>query len=124
MVSTDIGHHVITNLSHSKWFTFILYASALCALGAYLFYGSYIEGRTKSFITLDKFSGVCADDPSLDTCCEVPASITGTYLADNRGNWNTEAAFSYVRQVYAVSVTGLTYTNTQWKTLMTTIQKR
>lgn len=60
----------------------------------------------------------------MDTCCEVPASITGTYLADNAGTWNTESAFSYVKQIYAVSVTGLTYTNSQWKELMTVIKKR
>jgi hypothetical protein len=83
-----------------------------------------MKGRTHTFITLDQNAGVCLDDPSLETCCEVPASITGTYLADNAGIWNTESAFSYVRQIYAVSLTGLTYTNEQWKHLMTVIKDR
>jgi hypothetical protein len=83
-----------------------------------------MQARTKTFITLDRFSGVCKDDPSLDTCCEVPASITGTYLADSAGDWNTEAGFSYVKQIYAVSLTGLTYTNEQWKQLMFAIKQR
>jgi hypothetical protein len=108
----------------SKWATFFLYALGFCGLGVWLFYTSYMEGRTKTFITLDRFSGVCKDDPSLDTCCEVPASITGTYLADSAGVWNTEAGFSYVKQIYAVSLTGLTYTNEQWKQLMLAIKDR
>jgi hypothetical protein len=83
-----------------------------------------MEGRIKTFITLDPKSGVCKEDSSLDTCCEVPASITGTYLADNSGIWNTEASFSYVQQIYAVTVTGLSYTNTQWKSLMMKIKER
>lgn len=100
-----------------------MYASLFCTLGAVLFYRSYVDARTKSFITLDRFSGECADDPSLDTCCEVPASITGTYLVDDRGNWNTEALFSHVKQIYAVSLTGLQYNNEEWKELMNGINK-
>jgi hypothetical protein len=101
-----------------------VYAFAFCGLGAYLFYSSYMDARTHTFITLDPYSGVCLDDPSLDTCCEVPAAITGTYLVDNSGIWNTESAFSYVRQIYAVSLTGLTYTNEQWTQLITVIKDR
>ncbi len=97
---------------------------ALCAIGAWLFYLNYMEARTKTFITLDKNSGVCVEDSSMSTCCEVPASITGTYLADNLATWNTESGFSYVKQIYAVSLTGLTYTNTQWKALMSVIKHK
>jgi hypothetical protein len=109
-------------VSNSKWFTFLIYVLCFAALGAYLFYVNYNEGRTKTFITLDRLSGVCREDSSLDTCCEVPASITGVYLVDHTGYWNTEPKFSYLNQIYAVSVTGLTYTNEQWKALMTSIK--
>jgi hypothetical protein len=97
---------------------------AFSCLGAYLFYINYNEGRTKTFITLDRYSGVCKNDSSLNECCEVPASITGVYLVDNTGTWNTEAAFSYINQIYAVSVTGLSYTNEQWRSLMTAIKDK
>jgi hypothetical protein len=112
------------DVSHSKWLSYFVYILSFCGLGAWLFYSSYLNARTHTFITLDPHAGVCLDDPSLGTCCEVPASITGTYLTDNAGFWNTESAFSYVRQIYAVSLTGLTYTNEQWKHLISAIKGR
>lgn len=96
----------------------------MIVLACILFYTKYIDARTKTFITLDKFSGLCADDDSLETCCEVPASITGNYFADNNGLWNTESGFSYVRQIYSTSLTSITYTNEEWKVLIHTIQDK
>lgn len=107
----------------SKWLTFFLYTFAILGCGAYLFYQSYQDGRTKSFITLDKTSGVCKDVRGSKTCCEVPNTITGVYLADYTGRWNTEVGFDYVKNVYDVSVAGLQYTNEQWKSIMKDIQK-
>lgn len=103
------------------WTTFILYWIAFLALAAYLFAQSYITGRTSSFITLDETSGVCIDDPASTTCCEVASTITGTFLADSTGKWNTFDGFNFVKNNYAVTMTGVRYTNSQWTSLMKTI---
>ena len=87
----------------------------------YIIVTSYIESRTKSFITLDKTSGVCKGDSSSKTCCEVPQTITGTFLADTNGTWNTQNGFSYINNNYAVTVAGLEYTNEQWSDVMKNI---
>ena len=131
----------------SRNFTFTLYVLGVCALAAYFFSTNYIQARTQSFITLDKKSGVCKDDASLDQvlyrllmrvftrnydcvvlqclsqCCEVPMSVTGTFLADATGKWNSEPFFSYTDQIYGVTMTALQYTNSEWKKLMRKIEQ-
>eukprot|EP01035_Chromulina_nebulosa_P018737 gene18737-24502_t len=74
-------------------------------------------------------------DPSLDGitgayysgssyCCEVPVTITGTFLADTSGTWDTEPDFFYARSAYSMTVAGLSYTNDQYKTVLTSISKK
>ena len=60
-------------------------------------------------------------DTSISTCCEVPQTITGTFLADVYGQWNTETKFSYTNNNYAVTTIGLEYTNEQWTQVMQNI---
>ena len=81
----------------------------------------YIQGRTSSFITLDNKSGVCKDIPDSTTCCEVPLSLTGEFLADTSGLWDTEPNFSYIQNSYGITVSGLQYTNAQWAEVMQNI---
>lgn len=105
----------------SKWFTFLLYQAAFLALLIYFVIQQYHQGRTSSFITLDNTSGVCQHDPSSTTCCEVPLTLTGTFLADTSGVWDTEPRFSYIQNNYAITVAGLEYTNAQWAEVMKNI---
>lgn len=106
----------------SKWFTFVIYTSALIALFIYLFWYNYNDARTSTFITLDPKSGVCADDAHSTQCCEVPQAVTGEFLLDSRSRWNTQTKFNFNRAMYGVTMTGVTYTNEQWSALMKTIK--
>lgn len=87
----------------------------------YFIYTQYEQGRNSSFITLDNTSGVCKGQPSSTTCCEVPQTVSGTFLADTQGNWDTDPTFSYIQNNYAVTVSGLEYTNEQWASVMKNI---
>ncbi len=103
------------------WGTFILYQLAFYGLAAYFFAMAYIDGRTSSFITLDDTSGVCIDDNRSKTCCEVPVAITGTFRADSQGLWDTAPDFDYVKNNYAATMVGVTYTNEEWTKIMKNI---
>lgn len=102
-------------------FAFFVYQATFIALIIYFIYSAYHDGVTQSFISLDKTSGVCKDDSSSTTCCEVPQTITGTFLADTQGRWNTQNNFSYINNNYAITVAGLEYTNAQWAEVMKNI---
>ena len=104
-----------------KRLAFLLYNGTLVGLAAYFVYAAYIDGRTSSFISLDNTSGVCVTDAKSSTCCEVPQTISGTFLADTSGRWNTEPGFSYTENSYAVSTLGLEYTNAEWTGVMRNI---
>lgn len=106
----------------SKTITFILYVVVICGLGAVLFWNNYTQGRTSTFITIDKTAGVCKSDPSMTTCCEVPQTVSGNFYMDTTGNWSTQQDFDYVKQIYSVSLSGLQYTNEEWSKILKTIQ--
>lgn len=99
----------------------MVYKSTFIALFVYFTYTSYIDGTTKSFISLDNKSGVCKGERGSKTCCEVPQTITGTFLVDAKGRWNTQNGFSYINNNYAITVAGLEYTNEQWEDVMKNI---
>jgi hypothetical protein len=105
-------------------FAVLLYQAAFIALLIYFVVSSYNDGVSQSFISLDKTSGVCKTDRSLDVCCEVPQTVTGTFLADTKGLWNTQNGFSYINNNYAVTVAGLEYTNAQWEHVMKNITEQ
>lgn len=91
---------------------------------AYFIVNTYIEARTSSFVSLDEEAGVCRGDSGSEFCCEVPQQVTGTFLGDTRGRWNTERGFSYISNAYAVTALGLEYTNAQWTEVMTDISEQ
>jgi cellobiose phosphorylase len=99
----------------------VVYKVTFIVLFFYFTYTSYMDGVSNSFISLDKTSGVCKGERGSDTCCEVPQTITGTFLADSRGRWNTQNGFSYINNNYAITVAGLEYTNEQWTEVMKNI---
>lgn len=96
----------------------------MIGLFVYLFWNNYNDARTNSFITLDPKSGVCKDDHHSKRCCEVPQTITGDYLLDSRSRWSTQDKFNFNRAMYGVTMTGVTYTNAEWSTLMKTIKEQ
>ena len=98
-----------------------MYQATFISLIIYFISSSYNDGRTQSFISLDSSAGVCKDSAGSTSCCEVPQTITGTFLADVQGNWNTQSNFSYINNNYAITVAGLEYTNEQWAVVMTNI---
>ena len=100
----------------------MLYILGVIFAAAYFFSTNYIKGRTESFITLDKTSGVCKDEPGSTECCEVPVSVTGYFLADSTGKWNSEPGFTYNDNLYGTTMTALQYTNDEWRRFMKNIQ--
>ena len=80
---------------------------------AFLFQQGFIDNRTTSYLSLDITSGDCS---------EVPQTVTGVYLADTSGNWNTMPEFKYTLNAYAANLLGLTYTTAEWKLVMKSIQ--
>ena len=84
----------------------------------------YAEQRAATFISADQNSGACIDDASSSTCCEIPVSVSGTFLADARNNWNTDKTFSYINGLYYVSMAGLKYTIEDWTKFMLVVQSR
>jgi hypothetical protein len=112
---------LINNFHRRRLSSIVIYQVSFLALLIYFIATSYVDARTNSFITLDKTSGVCKDSSSSESCCEVPQTITGTFLADSRGKWNTQNGFSYINNNYAVTVAGLEYTNEQWAAVMKNI---
>lgn len=58
---------------------------------------------------------------SREKCCQVPNTISGTYLIDYDGNWNTEAKFVSNHNIYGVTVLGLNYDNKSWTEVATNI---
>lgn len=84
------------------------------ALASWFFATSYLEARNSSFITLDSSSGVCKDDSSLGECCEVPITITGTYITDTAGRWDTFDGFNYNQNNYALQLVGAQYSNSEY----------
>lgn len=111
-------------LCNRRVFAVLLYQAAFIALLIYFVVSSYNDGVSKSFISLDKTAGVCKDDKSATVCCEVPQTITGTYLADTKGLWSTQNGFSYINNNYAITVAGLEYTNAQWEHVMKNITEQ
>jgi hypothetical protein len=105
-------------VTRRRFSSVVVYQLTFAALFVYFVYTAYMDGTTKTFISLDKTAGVCKDDSSTKYCCEVPQTITGTFLADSRGRWNTEKNFSYISNNYAITVAGLEYTNSQWEKVM------
>lgn len=80
-----------------------------------LLQSGYKKNRTSSFISLDVDAGQCE---------EVPQTVTGEFLGDANGNWNTNSKFKYALSQYTVSLLGLTYTTAQWESNMAEIQSQ
>jgi hypothetical protein len=78
-----VENHVVDTQDLPKaWVinSFTFYQAVFWALAAFFFAQNYELNRTSTFISLDNTAGVCLDDKSQDTCCEVAKGITGTLL--------------------------------------------
>mmetsp|Transcript_26260 Transcript_26260/g.58981 ORF Transcript_26260/g.58981 Transcript_26260/m.58981 type:complete len:354 (+) Transcript_26260:173-1234(+) len=127
----EMPYNPLVDFSHDIWGEGLLFGwkfaalsvhnVALVAIVTYFVYTAYVDGVTSSFISIDPKAGVCRGEANSQTCCEVPQSITGTFLADTQGKWNTEPGFNPVNGNYAVTVVGLEYTNKQWTEVMESI---
>jgi hypothetical protein len=101
-----------------------VFYSTYIALFVYFVDAQYKAGRTSSFVSIDKNAGVCANDHSLKSCCEVPTSVTGSFLVDRSGTWNSQSNFSYVLANYGVTMTAAQYTNSTWTSIMTDLSSQ
>jgi hypothetical protein len=115
-----------------RWISGVLYYAALIGIFVAIFISQFVKLRTQSFVSTNVNSGVCDitdwdqfNDQlfltSTDVCCPVPLSVTGTFLIDYDGHWNTEPGFNANHNIYGVTLLGLNYTNKQWKEVMQSI---
>jgi hypothetical protein len=112
---------LINFLLSRRWAGFFIFYSAYMSLFIYFVVTQYAYGTQKSFVSIDKYAGVCVDEKSSTTCCEVPTSVTGSFLVDKSGNWNSQSDFSYILANYGVTMTAVQYTNATWTDIMTNL---
>jgi hypothetical protein len=98
-----------------KWSSLILWNLLFFTIAIVLFKEGYVKNRTNSFISLEKEAGECN---------EVSQTVTGDFLSDANGKWNTNSQFKYSLAQYTVSLLGLTYTTEQWKDNMREIESQ
>lgn len=103
--------------------SFIFYQCCFWALAAFFFARNYILNRTSTFISLDSGAGVCKGESGSDSCCEVPIAITGEFMADALGRWETFPRFNYNINNYNLKLTGASYTNEDYVKLMAKISQ-
>lgn len=84
---------------------FLLFELGLLATAAVLFATQLNVSLTATFISLD---------PGAGQCSEVPQVITGTFLADLHGYWESDQKFSYTLSSYSVNLLALQYTTETW----------
>jgi hypothetical protein len=57
----------------------------------FLFFGYCYDGQLNStFLSVDPSAGICPSTGDDTGCCELPQALSGTYLIDTSGHWNTE----------------------------------
>jgi hypothetical protein len=90
-----------------------------------MFSYNYTNSRNNTFLSEDRNAGVCKNSgEASDECCEVPIGVSGNYLADTQGHWNTDSGFSYLSQIYGVILSGYSADTYQYSRLMSTIQSQ
>ena len=97
-----------------KWSLFGAFYVGFIAIGIYFFVQNYQTNLNTSFVSLDNTSGICS---------QVPQDITGDFLADTNGNYDSSPNFQYQSAVYALNLIGLYFTDAQWKDAMTNVSK-
>jgi len=95
--------------------SFGLWNIAFLIFGIVLLQKGYEANRTNSFISLDRTAG---------DCLEVPQTVTGSFVNDANGVWNTNSHFKNSLSQSVVSLLGLTYTTDQWKANMQEIENQ
>jgi TRAP-type C4-dicarboxylate transport system permease small subunit len=76
----------------------------------YFAYTSYMGAISQAYISLDGSSGDCSN---------VEITVSGTYLADNRGNWVGSPQFVYANALYSMSLSNFEGSNAQYSDMMT-----
>jgi len=69
-----------------------------------------------------KFLALTAPPASDAKCSTIPIAITGTFLCDTRGNWNTHTDWGNT-PVYSLQMTGTTVTRSQYEDMMISFTK-
>jgi hypothetical protein len=77
----------------------------ICRVFFYFVDTAYKQGRTSSFISLEKSSG---------DCTEVPFSVFGEFYGDMRGNWYTNVKFSDIDATFKAGFHGFEATRPQY----------
>ena len=93
----------------------ILVQALALALFVFFIQTGYSSGMTQEFMSLQIDAGDCS---------EVAAPITGSFLADFNGNWESNAKFDYSLAIYRFDFQALTVNNVQFAEVMEYIQSR
>lgn len=91
-------------------FGFIAYLAAI-GVFTYFTYTSYQDAISSAYISLQDGSG--------GTCNSVPIAVSGSYLADEYGNWVGSPDFQYSSALYSISLSNFEVnTFEQYKDMM------
>lgn len=85
------------------------------ALFCFFIYSGYSSGMTQEFMSLQSDAGDCS---------EVAAPITGSFLADFNGHWESNAKFDYSLAIYRFDFQALTVTTAQFYRVVQYIESK
>lgn len=92
------------------YFTYFVWTGSLL----YFFYSGYIASTSQDYMSVDSSSG---------SCKYIPKEISGTYLADNKGLWDSHVNFRSSRASYEFTVKSLAVTNREYSAMMDDIER-
>lgn len=87
----------------------------LAGVFGWLVYSRYKQINQELFLSLDSEEGICK---------EVPLEVSGTFLADNAGNWEGHQEFDYTRAIYSFSFNRLESSESEFVDVIDSVLSR
>ena len=97
-----------------KWGVYAFFYGGFIAIGIYFFVQNYSSSTASTFISLDNTSGICS---------QVSRDVTGDFLVDSSGNYDSSPNFQYENSIYSLDLIGLHFNDSQWFTSFTNVKK-
>lgn len=91
------------------YFAYFIWAGSLI----FFLYQGYSAATTQAYMSLDESSG---------SCDSVPNEISGTFLADQLGMWESNSNFQESQATYELNLKGLSISESQYDAMMNNIK--
>ena len=96
-----------------KWGVYAFFYVGFIAIGIYFFAQNFSSSKASTFISLDNSSGICT---------QVSRDVTGNFLVDSSGNYDSSPNFQYENSIYSLELIGLHFNDSQWNTSFTNVK--